>query len=246
MLYLLSDSIVDEENIPREILKIGYSEKKFSSSRENAYNTHNYGYRLVREIEGTKEDETNLHKKYKHLLLPGSREWFEYSDDIVDEFYPGFDSESDTLESISPITIKDLEKNYLSDIINPDYLIGTFESIYQRVDLSIDAARYIWKRLIEGESIEEIENHISEKVERTESLIRTYEASRNIVEKDRPGCSIAIAEQLMRVQEADFYWDYIFVSGKRPNYEVKFNTGRLKIDQLALEAYKKELEKKKD
>lgn len=245
MLYLLLDSIVDEENIPHEILKIGYSEKKFSSSRESAYNTHNYGYRLVHEIEGTKEDETNLHKKYKHLLLPGSREWFEYSDNIVDEFYPGFDPENDTLESISPITMKDLEKAYLNDIINPDYLIGTVESIYQRVDLSIDAARYIWRKLIGGESVEDIENHISEKVERTESLIRAYKASGDIVEKDRPGCSIAIAEQLKRVQEADFYWDYVFVSGERSNYEVKFNTGRLKIDQLALEAYKRELEKRK-
>lgn len=241
MLYLLLDSIVDEENIPREILKIGYSEKKFSSSRESAYNTHNYGYRLVHEIEGTKEDETNLHKKYKHLLLPGSKEWFEYSDDIVDEFYPGFDSENDTLESISPITMKDLEKNYLSDMVNPDYLIGTIKSIYQRIDLSIDAARYIWKRLIDGESIEEIENYISEKIKTTENLIKAYEEVRDKGLHD----SRCLAEVYKDLYDSDSFRDYVFVSGDFPNYEVKFNIGRLKIDQLALEAYKKELEKRK-
>lgn len=45
------------------------------------------------------------------------------------------------------------------------------------------------------------------------------------------------------IQEIDFYQDYISVLGERPNYDVKFNTGRLKIDQLALEAYKKEVSK---
>lgn len=245
MLYLLLDSIVDDENIPHEILKIGYSEKKFSSSREGAYNTHNYGYKLIHEIEGTKDDEKSLHKKYKHLLLPGSKEWFEYSDNIVDEFYPGFDSENDTLESISPITMKDLEKNYLSDIVNPDYLIGTIKSIYQRIDLSIDAARYIWKRLIDGESIEDVENYISKKIESTRGIIESYEVVKDVTDKEYPDCSIDMAIKLKRIQDIDFYSDYVFVSGERPNYEVKFNTGRLKIDQLALEAYKKELEKRK-
>ena len=241
MLYLLSDSIVDEENIPHEILKIGYSEKKFSSSRESAYNTCNYGYKLIHEIDGTREDETNLHKKYKHLLLPGSKEWFEYSDDIVDEFYPGFDSENDTLESISPITMKDLEKNYISDIVNPDYLIGTIKSIYQRINDSIDAARYIWKRLINGESIEDIENYISKKIKTTESLIKVYEEVRDKGIHD----SIYLVEVYKDTYDSDSFRNYVFVSGEKPNYEVKFNTGRLKIDQLALEAYKKELEKRK-
>jgi len=245
MLYLLLDSIVDDENRPREILKIGYSEKKFSSSRESAYNTHNYGYRLIHEIEGTKDDEKSLHKKYKHLLLPGSKEWFEYSDDIIDEFYPGFDSENDTLESISPITMKDLEKNYISDIVNPDYLIGTINSIYQRINDSIDEAKYIWRKLLNGENIEDIENYIIEKTEHTESLIRTFEHVRDSVDSENPGCSSGLAKHLKSYHELIPTESYLSVIGDFPNYEVKFNTGRLKIDQLALEAYKKELEKRK-
>ena len=241
MLYLLLDFIINDFGNPEKILKIGYSEKKFCESRENSYNTHNYGYKLIDEVDGTKEDEKSLHRKYKHLLLPGSTEWFEYSDDIVDEFYPGFDSEEDTIESISPITMRDLERNYLADIVNPDYLIGTVESIYKRIELSISAAKYIWKKLLDGDSIELVENYIEEKIRSTESLIVSCKNARDNIDKD---VSESLARKLKFLQDVDFYWDYITVSGEESNYEVKFNTGRLKIDRLALEAYKKEIKKK--
>ena len=242
MLYLLLDYIIDEEsNTSRRILKIGYSEKKFCESRESHYNTHNYGYKLIDEIEGTKDDEKRLHKKYKHLLLPRSKEWFEYSDDIIDEFYPGFDSEEDTLESISPITMRDLERNYLDDIVNSDYLIGTIKSIYRRIDLTIEAVKYIWKKLLGGDSIEIVENYIEEKIKSTESIIASYKNARDNISKSVSG---TLARTFKYMQDIDFYYNYVFVSGEEPDYEVKFNTGRLKIDRLALEAYKNEIKKK--
>lgn len=246
MLYLLLDSIVDDFGNPEKILKIGYSEKSFCESRKSAYDTHNYGYRLIQEIEGTKEDERSLHKKFKQFLLPGSREWFRYSDDIVEEFYTGWDSGDDILESlisISPITMSDLERNYLDDIVNRDPLLEYVKSIYLRIDLTISAAKYIWKELLGGKSIEEMEAYVSDKIKKTENLLDAYETTRNEVDKKHPGCSITLAEYFKDLQEIDFYQDYIFVLGEYPNYVVKFNTGRLKIDQLALEAYKKEASK---
>lgn len=169
MLYLLLDFIVDDYYVAHEILKIGYSSKNFSSSREHAYNTHNYGYKLMCEIEGTSEDETRLHKKYKHLLLPGSTEWYEYSDDIVDEFYPDAEPGENILkfaDSVSPITMRDLEKEYLPSIVNPDYLLGTIDSIYTRIKESKDASRYIWEKLLTGSSIQDINDIISRKIKK--------------------------------------------------------------------------------
>ena len=242
MLYLLLDFIVDDYYVGHEILKIGYSNKAFSTSREKSYNTCNYGYKLLGEIEGTSQDETNLHRKYKHLLLPGSTEWFEYSEEIVNEFFPDAEPEEDVLklaDSISPITMKDLEKEYLPSIINPDYLLGTIDSIYVRISESKNAARYIWKKLLTGSSIQDISDLISKKIERTNSLLSVLETARD--ENNRQVC----CEVLKTTSELDPYGVYIAVTGEEGNYEAKFNTGRLKIDQLALEAYKKELEKKK-
>lgn len=241
MLYLLLDFIVDDRFLGHEILKIGYSSKEFSSSREHDYNTHNYGYRLVCEIEGTKEDETRLHRKYKQLLLPGSTEWFKYSDDIVKEFYPDAEPDEDMhkiIESISPITLKTLEKEYLPSIIDPDYLLGTIDSIYARIDRSVDAARNIWKELLSGTSIKEVEDRILKKIEETDLLLSFYDDPSSSSQSKQ-----TVAEKLKRVSEYDFR-DYIVVVGNRPNYEVKFNTGLLKIEQLALEAYKTELDKR--
>lgn len=248
MLYLLLDFIIDDESGSSEkILKIGYSEKRFCASRKKEYDTHNYGYRLIQEIEGTKEDEKSLHKRFKHLLLPGSREWFRYSDDIVDGFYTGWHPGDDILESlvsISPITMSDLERNYLGNIINQDLLLGyDVGSIYLRIDLTIGAVKYIWNELLGGKSIEEMETYISDKIKRTKNLLIAYQTTKNETDKERPGCSITLAEQFKNMQEIDFYQDYISVLGECPNYDVKFNTGRLKIDQLALEAYKKEVSK---
>lgn len=248
MLYLLLDFIVDDElGNSEKILKIGYSEKRFCESRKREYDTHNYGYRLIQEIEGTKEDEKSLHKRFKHLLLPRSREWFRYSDDIVEEFYTGWHPGDDILESlisISPITMSDLERNYLNDIINQDLLLGyDVGSIYLRIDLTISAVKYIWNELLGGKSIEEMEAYIAEKIKDTEHLLSAYQTTKNETDKERPGCSITLAEHFKNTQEGSFYWNYISVLGEYPNYDVKFNTGRLKIDQLALEAYKKELER---
>lgn len=248
MLYLLLDFIINDFGNPEKILKIGYSEKSFCKSRESAYNTHNYGYRLIQEIEGTKEDEKSLHKRFKQLLLPGSREWFKYSDDIIEEFYTGWEPGDDVLESlilISPITMSDLERNYLDDIVNQDFLLGYVKSIYLRIDLTISAVKYIWKEFLSGKSIEEMEVYISDKIKRTESLLSAYETTKNEVDKEYPGCSVTLAKYFKDSQEISFYKDYISVLGEYPNYDIKFNTGRLKIDQLALEACKKEANRHK-
>lgn len=242
MLYLLLDHIVDENNDPKRILKIGYSDKKFVESRGKSYNTCNYGYELIREIEGTLEDETNMHKRFKHLLLPGSREWFEYSDEIVEEFYSGWDPGDDIEEaliSISPITMRDLERDYLNDIVDQDLLLGgSIKSIYRRIELTVEEVRNIWKRLLSDESVEEIEDYVKEKLIASENLIGFWE------DTTRPEHKDAIIKLCKDLRDIDFFKNYVLVIDSDLGYEVKLDEGSLKIDQLALEAYKKELAKR--
>ncbi len=83
MLYLLQDCYKDESGVYHDILKIGFCKKDFKSNRESAYVTHNYGYSLLGQIMGDRDLESCFHTRFKDLLLPGSQEWFIYSEDII-------------------------------------------------------------------------------------------------------------------------------------------------------------------
>ena len=85
MIYLLQDCYKDNEGEYHDVLKIGYSKDNFSKNRQGQYNTHNFGYKFLGEREGSCELENYLHKLLKEYNL--SREWFRYSEEVIDKFW---------------------------------------------------------------------------------------------------------------------------------------------------------------
>ena len=85
MIYLLQDCYKDNKGEYHDILKIGYSKDSFSKNRQGQYNTHNFGYKFLGEREGSCELENYLHKLLKEYNL--SREWFIYSQEVIDKFW---------------------------------------------------------------------------------------------------------------------------------------------------------------
>ena len=51
MIYLIQDCYEDLEGNFQRVLKIGYSSKPFKESRKSKYDTHNFGYKLLSEIQ---------------------------------------------------------------------------------------------------------------------------------------------------------------------------------------------------
>ena len=51
MIYLLQDCYKDENGKYHDVLKIGYSSKFFQKGRKSQYDSHNYGYKLLSEIQ---------------------------------------------------------------------------------------------------------------------------------------------------------------------------------------------------
>ena len=70
--------------ILKKCLKIGYANDV--EERLKTYKTHNPSIKLLKSKEGDIELEHILHKYFKDFLLPNEREWFIYSDEIIDKF----------------------------------------------------------------------------------------------------------------------------------------------------------------
>lgn len=128
MLYLIQDSYKDENNNYHDILKIGYA--KNIDSRLTQYNTHNYGYTLLKEREGDEDLEKHLHSYFNRYRL-GNTEWFEYDKEIVDLF--------DTITLTTPLPIESITydprvfsktSSNLKDKKNPE-LIHLFRCIFK-------------------------------------------------------------------------------------------------------------------
>ena len=71
-----------------DLLKIGYTEDSNKDKRFTLYKLHNPGYKLLYEILGYDEDiEKRIQYKFRNLLYSEyGREWFYYSDDIINFF----------------------------------------------------------------------------------------------------------------------------------------------------------------
>ena len=94
MIYLILSAYIDENDNFHKALKIGYA--KDLENRLIAYNTHLPSYRLLKTREGDEILEKHLHSYFsKHRI--SSYEWFEYNDDIIEEF------DKITLSTILPI-----------------------------------------------------------------------------------------------------------------------------------------------
>lgn len=117
MIYLLQDCYKDRDNSYHDILKIGYSKDSFDSSRKSMYNTHNFGYKFLGEKKGSQWLETFLHKKFSGYRL-SSGEWFEYSEEIIKEFWEI--SEEDISDFKDQEKLNEFIKEYILDNLVPN------------------------------------------------------------------------------------------------------------------------------
>lgn len=100
MIYLIETAYYDKETKEvLDLLKIGYTEDSKKDKRFMAYRMHNPGYKLLYEVLGYSEDiEKRIQYKFKDLLYSEyGREWFYYSEDIINFFK---DIDSIDLESL--------------------------------------------------------------------------------------------------------------------------------------------------
>ena len=89
MIYLIETTYYDKETKEvLDLLKIRYTEDSKKDKRFMAYRMHNPGYKLLYEVLGYSEDiEKRIQYKFKDLLYSEyGREWFYYSDDIINFF----------------------------------------------------------------------------------------------------------------------------------------------------------------
>lgn len=86
MLYLIQSAYIDENDNFHKALKIGYA--KDLEKRLAAYNTHLPSYKLLKTREGDEELEKLLHYHFNKYLIKElhNREWFEYNNEIINEF----------------------------------------------------------------------------------------------------------------------------------------------------------------
>ena len=94
MIYLIQSAYIDENDNFHKALKIGYA--KDLEKRLTAYNTHLPSYKLLNSREGDDELEKHIHLYFSKYRL-SNHEWFEYNDDIIEEF------DKITLDTILPI-----------------------------------------------------------------------------------------------------------------------------------------------
>jgi uncharacterized protein YehS (DUF1456 family) len=100
VIYLIETTYYDKETKEvLDLLKIGYTEDSKKDKRFMAYRMHNPGYKLLYEVLGYSEDiEKRIQYKFKDLLYSEyGREWFYYSEDIINFFK---DIDSIDLESL--------------------------------------------------------------------------------------------------------------------------------------------------
>ena len=100
MIHLIETTYYDKETKEvLDLLKIGYTEDSKKDKRFMAYRMHNPGYKLLYEVLGYSEDiEKRIQYKFKDLLYSEyGREWFYYSEDIINFFK---DIDSIDLESL--------------------------------------------------------------------------------------------------------------------------------------------------
>ena len=135
MIYLIQDCYEDQEGNFQKILKIGYSSKTFGEGRKSQYDTHNYGYKLLSEREGSQDLENYLHKRLQeyHLTL----EWFKYDPEVIKIFNEV--SEDDISQFKSQEELNKYIRYYILENLIPStkklsnlYLKGILEELHEK------------------------------------------------------------------------------------------------------------------
>ena len=135
MIYLLQDCYEDQEGNFQRVLKIGYSSKSFGEGRKSQYDTHNFGYKLLSEREGSLELERYLHRRLQEYNL--SLEWFKYDPEIIKIFNEV--SENDISQFGSQEELNEYIRYYILEYLIPSvkdlsnlYLKGILEELYEK------------------------------------------------------------------------------------------------------------------
>lgn len=107
MIYLIETTYYNKDTGEiLDLLKIGYTKDSVKEARFATYKMHNPGFKLLFEIpEATEDHEKRVQYKFKNLLFENyGREWFKYSEEIV-EFFRSIKS-LEELESLPKSPLK--------------------------------------------------------------------------------------------------------------------------------------------
>ena len=86
MIYLINVTYYNKETKEiLDLLKIGYTENM--DKRLESYLTENPECKLLDVIDGNRDAESKLHKKFDKFRYPKRKEWFYYDEEIVNNFY---------------------------------------------------------------------------------------------------------------------------------------------------------------
>ena len=204
MIYLIQITYYNEtENIPIKLLKIGYTKDENKDIRYSQYKMHNPLYQVIYEIPGaTEEQEKALHLKFSRYLYIG-REWFRYSNEIVDYFktHKNVDSLGDLVieENLNLTEFKKEIKRVINLLINYKVSQGdiTLENGVKQVDnlvnkiLSdrrIKTKLNLWKYIEDtfGISISDLDSDVNS--EAVINFLRQFESFGQFTDKMRFLC----------------------------------------------------------
>ena len=144
MLYLIKSAGYKEEGEGMKyfpLLKIGYTEDSKKEIRYTNYRLHNPTFQVLYEIPGATEDhEKRVQYRFRNLLFPDyGREWFEYSEEII-EFFKNIKSLEELEKLPKGNTNKDKYLKYKKRIKNAlsyltDIVQGTkeFRELYEEI-----------------------------------------------------------------------------------------------------------------
>jgi hypothetical protein len=269
MIYLIETTYYDKETKEvLDLLKIGYTEDSKKDKRFMAYRMHNPGYKLLYEVLGYSEDiEKRIQYKFKDLLYSEyGREWFYYSEDIINFFK---DIDSIDLESLPKNPIrgsKDFKKiknecrevlsyffnskdteDYLKNIISKvkDQLTRDYVLEYLRDDSSIGPEgvdRYLnyLKCLETGIYCEDdiVNREVSE-------FLRVYTGLNTIYDKLKLLCEYGLSSDaidivLGQIADSDEIKSYYTTLGSSKLKSLSYNSAKIK-NHLGVVTFSQEL-----
>ena len=136
MIYLINVTYYNKETKEiLDLLKIGYTENM--DKRLESYLTENPECKLLDVIDGNRDAESKLHKKFDKFRYPKRKEWFYYDEEIVNNFYL-----DDTISDKNNII--EVLKDYIKSSNYPpisiikqrlDYLFKKYAITYDNFDL---------------------------------------------------------------------------------------------------------------
>lgn len=127
MIYLIRSAGYGDDNKYIDLLKIGYTDESVKDKRYISYKLHNPTCKVLYEIlGGTEDQEKRIQYKFKDLLYPNyGREWFYYSEEIIDFFKEiqdnGLDIVLNLPKGASSNTVYTIYRNKIKDILYSIY-----------------------------------------------------------------------------------------------------------------------------